>query len=166
MKKEDKERLDKVDSLNMRAVGTKTEASLNLYTDDIDIETLSRILGCNPTEAHKRGYKINPHSPPAKIGRWSLDAPSEMKLPDKLTYLLKSTTNDQDVWDKLSLTHSIQIRCAVFLHSWTDGFVISSEIITEMGKRHWLFGISVYSAEGNEILDAFLKDTTSSTAEK
>jgi hypothetical protein len=151
------EALSKAETLNLDAVGTETEVSLNLYSVSIDIEMLSKVLCCRPTKTQRIGDKVKPHSPPAKIGRWALDAPNEMTLPNKLRFLLKATTSDQAVWDKLSLTHDIQVRCAIFLHSWTDGFDISSEVISDIGKRHWLFGISVYSAEGNEILNAFLK---------
>jgi hypothetical protein len=151
------ESLTKYDSLNLNAIEAETKASLNLYSDNIEIEMLSRVLCCNPTKSHKRGDKIKPSSPPAKTGRWALDAPNRMTLPDQLKFLLKETTSDQVIWDNLSLTHVIRLSCAVFLHSWTDGFDIPSAVIAEIGKRHWQFGISVYSAEGNEILDAFLK---------
>jgi hypothetical protein len=69
-----------------------------------------------------------------------------------------ATTNDASTWDSLSRIHDIQLRCAFFLHSWTEGVELPADVIAEIGKRHWKFGLSVYSAEVDEIIDAFLSE--------
>jgi len=86
-----------------------------------------------------------------------LVAPESLSFTDKLTYLLDKTTHNYQTWDSLALSYDIQLRCSVFLHSWCDGFDIPASVISDIGKRHWKFGISMYSAEGDEIIEAFLK---------
>jgi hypothetical protein len=52
-----------------------SNVSLCIYALDIDIEAISNELKCQPTKAHKRGYKKNEKSVPARNGLWMLDAP-------------------------------------------------------------------------------------------
>lgn len=150
------DRLADVDSLNLEAPNTETDASLILYADDIDIQAISMLLGCEPTEAYCRGAVIGKRRP-APIGLWRLDAPPKLPFPDKLQYLVETTTNDVGTWYKLAAKHRIYLKCVVFLRSWTDGFEFPAALLEEIGKRHWQFGLSVYSAEGDEIVDSFLR---------
>lgn len=140
------ERLKNAKSLSTGGPDSETKASLCLYAEDIDIQAISTSLGCEPTHAHRRGEVVK-RRPPARIGLWSLDAPKDLYFPDKLAYLIKNTTSNHNTWDALASTHRIELRCAVFLHRWTDGFTIPSELLAEIGIRHWQFGISVYSAK-------------------
>ena len=159
------DRLKNAEYLNLDAPDTKTNVSLYLYSSDIDIIFISTSLECEPTESHRRGDIIEyqriggviKRRPPASIGLWCLAAPDNLSFSDKLTYLLDKTTHNYQIWDSLASSYDIQLRCSVFLHSWSDGFDIPDTVMVDIGKRHWKFGISMYSAEGNEIVDAFLK---------
>jgi hypothetical protein len=150
-------RLSNVNSINLAAPDTETDASLCIYSENIDIPAISELLGCNPTHCHVRGDKHKLNSPPAKLGAWLLDAPDNLSFLEKINYLIETTTSDHNIWDKLVTSNRIELRCAVFLRSWTDGFTFPPTLLEEMGKRHWQFGISVYSADGDEIVNAFLK---------
>lgn len=132
-------------------------AGLFMYANDIDLDAISSALGVQPTEGIRRGEVVGKRKP-APVGHWSLEAPADLSFEKKLSYLLGSTTNDASTWDSLSRIHDIQLRCAFFLHSWTEGVELPADVIAEIGKRHWKFGLSVYSAEGNEIIDAFLSE--------
>jgi len=149
------ERLSRAESLNVGGPVTDSTADLCLNSRDIDIRAISRLLGCEPTEAHQRGEVIGQRGP-APIGLWSLEAPVDLSFSDKLRYLVQTTTSDRRTWDALVVTHSIKLGCAVFLHSWTEDFDIPAELLSEIGSRHWHLELSLYSAEGEEILDAFL----------
>jgi hypothetical protein len=153
--KKDK-RLSQAKELKVGGMPTDSTARLYIYVDDIDIPAISDLLHCEPTEAHRKGDVIKKR-PPASIGLWCLEAPGNLSFPDKLSYLTETTTSNHGIWDKLASTHRLQLRCAVFLHSWTEGFDIPAEVIAEIGNRHWEYLFSMYSAEGEEILDAFLK---------
>lgn len=150
------DRLKNAKSLHVGGPAADSKATLCLYAEDIDIESISTSLGCKPTEAHRRGDVIGRRKP-ASIGLWSLDAPRDLSFEDKLEYLIKTTSSEHGTWDTLAVTNKIQLRCAMFLHSWTEGFDIPAELIAEIGRRHWQVAFSIYSAEGNEVVDAFLK---------
>jgi hypothetical protein len=148
--------LSRVDERHVGGEPADSEASLCIYAEEIDIPAISAMLGCEPNKAHRKGEVIK-QRPPASIGLWCLDAPKNLSLPDKLSWLIMSTTPDRSIWDRLASQHRIELRCTVFLHSWTEGFEISADSLTEIGSRHWKYGLSMYSAEGNEIVDGFLK---------
>ena len=150
-------KLKNVQSLDFGGRVADSRAGVWLYAEDIDIPKIARLLGCQPTEAHRKGEVVG-KGRPASIGLWALEAPLELPFDEKLAYLVKNTTSDKQAWDALATGHTIRLSCAIFLHSWTEGFVIPVDTVAEIGNRHWLFGMSVYSAEGDEVLDAFLKD--------
>ncbi|MCI0405072.1 MAG: DUF4279 domain-containing protein [candidate division Zixibacteria bacterium] len=111
--------------------------SLCIYADDIDLAALTERIGCRPTRARRKGEK-DPERPrirPAQIGQWILEAPKELSFPDKTAFLLQATVADVEVWREIGQTHNIQLRCAVFLHSWTEGFDLSPETLGEIGNR-------------------------------
>ena len=100
-------------------------------------------------------YLRETHSFPT--GLWYLEPPKNLLFPEKNSYLITKTTPIRSICDKLASTHNIQLRCAVFLHSWNEGFEIPSDIIAEIGNRHWKLEFGLYSAEGEEIIEYFLK---------
>jgi len=154
--------LDKI--INIRRKGksisvggpvTDSTATLCLYANDIDLDAISSRLGVKPTNGVKRGEVVG-NRRPASIGLWSLEAPENLPFEEKLRYLLGVTAKETSTWDSLSLTHTIQLRCAFFLHSWTEGFDLPADVVAEIGNRHWAFSLAAYSAEGDEIFDGFL----------
>jgi hypothetical protein len=151
------DRLKDADSINLEP-DSKITASLCLYADCIDIDLISNYLGCKPTKAHRKG-DLYPKktSPPARVGAWILDAPEHLTFLDQLKFLVEATPDDKKIWDILSETHRIKLSCTIGLNSWTDGFEIPAAFNQEIGTRHWVFGISVFSASGDAIVDAFLK---------
>jgi hypothetical protein len=156
----DLEKISKMKQKGRISVGgliSDSTAGLFLYANAIDLDALSSVLGVQPTECIRRGEVVGKRKP-APVGYWNLEAPADLPFEEKLSYLLGSTTNDASTWDSLSRIHDIQLRCAFFLHSWTEGVELPADIIKEIGKRHWKFGLSVYSAEGDEIIDAFLSE--------
>jgi hypothetical protein len=150
-----KNQLKGVKELHVGGSVEESRAGLYIYNKDIDIPLITKLAGREPTESHIKGEVIGKRRP-AFIGLRGFEAPSELSFSDKLTYLVKNTSSKKLSWEKIAEKNDIQMRCVIFLHSWNEGFDIPSEIIAEIGKRHWKFGLSMYSAEGNEILDAFL----------
>ncbi len=131
-------------------------ATLCIYADDIDLQAISSALRASPTDAHRRGEVVG-RRPPASVGLWSLEAPRHLKFSEKLQYLVHETISDAEVWERLVADHRIELRCAIFLHSWNEGFDVPADLMAQIAQRHWQFGLSLYSAEGNEIVDAFLR---------
>jgi hypothetical protein len=136
---------------------TDTSVKLCIYADNIDLATLTSCIGVEPTEMVRRGEVIG-NRRPSPTGYWFLEAPEDLPFEEKLQYLLEVTTGDKTVWDNLILGHTVQLRCALYLHTFSEGFDLPADVIAEIGNRHWAFGLSVYSAEGDEMLDAVISD--------
>lgn len=152
-------RFASVDSLYVGGFPSDSRATLSIYTDDIDVSSLTASIGCQPTKARHKGerYKDRPKVPPAPIGQWFLEAPQELEFVEKIKFLLEATTSGTEIWHEIRQTHDIQLRCVISLHSWNEGFSLLPEVMLEMGNRCWEFSLSMYSAEGDEIVAAFLK---------
>src|SRR5262249_22152377 len=132
-------------------------ASLCIHAQRIDLERLTKDIGCAPSRAQVRGEVIPGRSVPARIGLWSLEAPCSLRLDAQLKYLLDKTTASAGKWRRLRQAHDVQVRCSVFLRSWSEGVDLARQLIEELGRRHWSLGFTAYSAGGDEIVRDFLK---------
>ena len=155
MKRKYKERIRNAESLSVGGSFADTEAHLCLYAHDIDLQAISSCLGVEPTEGVRRGDVIGRRRP-AKIGLWCLQAPKDLSFEAKLQHLLRVTTKKRTTWAALAASHSIQLRCSVYLHSWTEGVDLPYDLVAEIGRRRWQFGLAIYGAEGDEVLEALL----------
>lgn len=147
-----------VEAIYVGGSPSDSKATLCIYADEIDLEALTKVIGCEPTKARRKGEKDEkrPKIAPAPVGQWFLEAPDNLSFEDKIKFLLQSTEADFQIWQEVHKIHRIQLRCVIFLESWTEGFSFSPETLLEIGKRKWEFSLSMYSADGDEIVDAFL----------
>ena len=135
-----------------------SKVSLCLYSPTIDIPRLTATLGCAPTHALAKGQlRQPPHGRgPSPIGIWCLEAPKRLGFVRKVQFLLAATPSVQRTWRRLAKSHDVQLRCGIFLRSWNEGFELPAQMMAEIGARGWKFGAAIYSAEGDEIVEAFL----------
>jgi len=152
------QRLQNAKVIHVGCSPSDSMATLCIYGDELDPEALTKLIGCEPTKARRKGEKDEkrPKIAPALVGHWFLEAPDNLSFEEMVKFLLQSTEADSQIWQEVSKLHSIELRCAIFLRSWTEGFSFSPEILLEIGKRKWEFSLSMYSAEGDEIVEAFL----------
>ena len=134
-----------------------SSVSLSIYSPELEVAMVTRLVGCKPSHAHAKGYiRRPPHgSGPAPIGIWFREAPKTLRFEEKIQHLLNITTSRAAMWRKLAKTHDIQLRCGIFMHAWCEGFELPERTLAALGARQWKLGVSIYSAEGEEILDAF-----------
>lgn len=152
------QRLAEAKSLHVGGSPTNSMATLCIYADDLDPEHVTATVKCLPTKARRKGecYPDRPKIPAAPLGQWFLEAPDDLSFIDKIQFLLNSSTDVENEWQTLAESHSLQLHGAVFLESWTEGFELSNDMLAEIARRKWSFSLSMYSAEGEEILNAFL----------
>jgi len=136
-----------------------SRVSLVIYSPDLEVANVTRLVGCRPSRAHAKGFiRRPPHgSGPAPIGLWCRNAPNGLRFEDKIRYLLNVTTSRVATWRRLAKTHDVQLRCGIFMHAWCEGFQLPEQTMVALGARKWKLGVSLYSAEGHEIVDAFFK---------
>ena len=144
------------------AVGD-SPVELVLLATDIDLEAITAAVGCQPSSALLRGQQVG-RRPPAPIGNWSLAAPNDLRFEEKVAFLLSATTADPHTWQQLAQAHKVQLGCAVFLSSWSEGIELPAAVVAALGSRKWALSLAMYSAEGEEVLDAFLSGRTQPSA--
>lgn len=135
-----------------------TDVKLCIYADELEPNWVSERVGCSPSEAFRKGERnlAYPKRPPAPTGRWILEAPNDLSFENQIAYLLDQTNQSSKVWESLEKTHALHLRSVISLHSWTEGFTLSPTLLAEIAQRKWEFMVSIYSAEGEEIVASFL----------
>jgi hypothetical protein len=154
-----RQRLVNAKEFNVGGSPTDSKATLCIYSDELDPEFISRTVKCSPTTARRKGER-DPERPkirPAPIGQWFLEAPDELPFLEKIQFLLNSTTDAENEWRTLAASHHLELRGAIFLRSWSEGFELANDTVADISRRKWSISLSMYSAEGEEILDAFLR---------
>jgi len=155
---ETRTRLGRAKSINSGGELKDSSVTLTLYSPDINLPKLTALLGCKPTYSQVKGeLRHPPHgSGPAPVGMWMLEAPKSRRFEDKIQYLLDATPSKRSIWRRLSTTHQVRLTCGIFMHAWNEGFELPVRAVAELGSREWKLGVDIYSAEGHEIVDAFL----------
>ena len=106
--------------------------TLALYGDNLNPEIVSQLLSCNPTDAHSKGERKGPRSPPFTGGAWLLTA--EGKAPaspsDAIESLLGRFPPDVGFWKGLNDDFKVQLRIGIHTAGWNRGFHISPRAST------------------------------------
>jgi hypothetical protein len=163
----DRKRLEEAQAFSLDGDVGDCDATLCIYADDLDPESVTRLVGCEPTRSRRKGERdpARPKILPARVGQWFLEAPRELAIADKIDFLLNSTTDDLTAWSRLAETHDLQLRIAIYLHSWNEEAYVLNPTLARVAERGWWLSLSIYSAEGNEILDTFLGNALASRDE-
>lgn len=150
-----KNNLLSVDALSVGGSISDSIVSLTLYAQDMQISKISELIGVSPDESHEKGDILR-NKKPATTAMWSLNSPGDLAFIDKIKYLLSKTTDSIEAWNTISDFCDMQLRCVIFMHAWNEGFDIPLEVLRDLSQRNWKFGLSVYSAEGDDIVSSFL----------
>lgn len=159
MNEANRRRFSEAEYVNVGGSPNNSRVTLCIYAAELEPDFVSQAVGCAPTRARRLGERdpARPRSAPAFIGSWLLEAPRELPFTDQIQFLLEATTADEASWLQLASSHQLQLRAAIFLHSWTEGFELPAEMVMNLAKRRWLFSLAMYSADGDEIVEAFLQ---------
>ncbi len=153
------QRLAEVEKIHIGGSPADTQATLCIYADHLNPDEVTALVQCSPTESRRKGERLlsRPKVRPAIIGQWFLEAPRSLSLNAKIQYLLDATTSDENAWRALRESHTLELRVAVFLASWNEGFELSHETIAAISARRWTLGLSMFSADGDDIINSFLR---------
>ncbi|MBX3179043.1 MAG: DUF4279 domain-containing protein [Candidatus Hydrogenedentes bacterium] len=152
------DRLTQASAIQVGGAPADSKATLCIYADALDPDFVSETVARRPTSARRKGERDarRPSIPPATVGQWFLEAPDPLPFVEKIQFLLDATTDLEGNWRTLAESHRLELRTAIFLRSWTEGFELSSDVLAEIARRHWHFSLSMYSADGDEIVESFL----------
>ena len=127
----------------------ETGVALCLYGDDLDPDTVTRVLCCEPTRAGQKGERSGKRSP-RPTGAWILEVRGESEDPETLTaHLLNRLPNDVETWSQLTAKFDVKLCYGIHLETWNRGFELSPAIVTTLGRLGVRIGFDIY-AHGND----------------
>ncbi len=128
----------------------EVRVSLCVYGDDLDPSHVTRLLGCAPTDAHRKG-ELNRGGRPYRSGAWILTeeghAPED---PDALTRrLLMRLPSDEETWGKLGADLRVELRFGVLFEGWNRGFHLSPEVIAQIAVMAATVSFDLYADDSS-----------------
>ena len=109
---------------------------LAVYSDELDPEAVTALLGNAPTASHRRGERRGPRSPPYKRGGWFLQLRSRAprQVNELVADLLDRLPRDEGVMQRLRDAYEVQLRIALHLGGFNQGFEVSPGIVERIAK--------------------------------
>ena len=132
----------------MASVG-KSAAALRIYGDDLIPDEVTKVLGCVPTSAERKGQIIRSSSGrerTARTGGWDLTAPDSKpeNLDQQVSWLLDQLTDDLSVWCALAERYRIDLFCGLFMHTSDEGLTLAPKTLVALGVRGIELGLCLY----------------------
>lgn len=129
---------------------SKSAASLRFIAADLDPDEITDALGKQPHASHRTGETIRSPSGQeriAKQGAWSLTA--ERRKPGDIDVqvdeLLSGTTDDLEIWQKLTSKYKTDLFFGLFLEEWNEGLPIAPYTLKRIGERGILIDLDIYA---------------------
>ena len=124
----------------------KTSASLRFTGDDLDLDSVSRLLSCVPTRVHRKGERLRSGRTRHLPSVWLLNSPTAtgQALEEKIAWLLDHVSSDLRVWEKLIEMSRADIFCGLHLKAWNRGFSLSTELMQRLAERHLTLEFDIY----------------------
>ena len=127
--------------------------TLRFFGDDLDPQLLSKLLNCQPTDAHRKGDLLpsKRYRRIAKIGLWlfKISNDKEGALEEKISRLLDSVSEDLEVWRELKRFRH-DVFCFLGLKDWNRGCSLSPELMKRLAERDLELGLDIYSSGPDE----------------
>jgi uncharacterized protein YchJ len=124
----------------------KSVAGLRIFSDTIDLDAITRTLGCEPTTSHVKG-QVRYKTTLWKTGAWILNASDTQpaNLDAQVAEILGRVSSDLKVWSALSGEHSIDLFCGFFMDRGNEDLVISAETMKLLSERGIELEFSIYA---------------------
>jgi len=127
--------------------------SLRLFGETLDPEMVTQLLGCKPTEAHRKGDIIpdKRYHRVANNGSWRLHStlPRSADLEEQVRALLSHVTSDLAIWQRLNGEFAVDLFCGVFLKDCNRGFSLSPAVMHLLSERCIEIGFDIYAPTGS-----------------
>jgi uncharacterized protein DUF4279 len=122
----------------------ETKVSLRLSSDNLDPESVTSLLGCQPTSSWRAGEMK--FGRPAKFGSWHLRSvplvPGDLDA--QIRNLLASLSSDIAVWNDLTKHHRADLFCGLFLTEINQGLVLSPDTMAAIAQRGLELSLDIY----------------------
>ena len=122
--------------------------SLVITSDDLDPAEVTRLLGIQPTDSHRRG-DLN-HDRPFKFGRWRFaTARLDFRTGDcwcqkSFDTFVRSLPDVPDAWSRIARDYDAQVFIHLWMKTWNREFDLSAFALGELARRHLSLHIDTY----------------------
>ena len=133
-----------------------TAAALRIMGEDLDPGEISRLLGGEPTFAHRKGDqlvgRVTKRVRPAKSGMWSISVPDREPgdINGQITEILNPLSLDIGIWRGITDRYRADLFCGLFMGSSNDGLCISAESLLALGSRGIEIDFDIYDGGSDE----------------
>lgn len=124
----------------------QVSVSLRIFGDDLQPNEITRLLGCEPTKAYRKGELNERNQIPARTGSWHLSIKSTDELETVVEALLEKLTLDQAVWNKLTSQYRVDIFCGIWFEAerLNGGFGLSPKLMMALAEWGLAIGFDIY----------------------
>jgi hypothetical protein len=126
------------------------EFSLVITSDDLNPSEITKLLGIQPTDSHRRGDYNQTGKVQFKFGRWQFST-SRLDFRAGPSWCLKSfdefVRSLPDVpatWSRIAREHDAQIFIHLWMKTWNREFDLSAFALGELARRHLSLHIDTY----------------------
>jgi hypothetical protein len=107
-----------------------------VYGEELDPDAVTAAIGHAPTSSHRRGERRGPRSPPYKGGAWFLEARGRAprQVEELVADVLDHLPRDEGVMQRLRDAYDVQLRIALHLGGFNEGFNLSPMIVERIAK--------------------------------
>jgi hypothetical protein len=120
--------------------------TLGIYSENLDPDEISRLLGCAPSRAHRRG-DARRSGPPWHEGAWLLSVEGKSPTgPDELVRLLLARLPvDDGLWADLRSRFRLRLGFGIFTERWNRGFELSADAVRRINTLGAGLGFDIYA---------------------
>ena len=124
----------------------ESRLTLGVHGDDLDPDEVSRLMGCAPTSAHRRGEPRR-SGPPWPRGAWLLSVEGKSPTgPEELVHLLLGRLpTDEAFWSEVRRRFGLQLSFGIFSERWNRGFELSAEAVRRINVLGAGVGVDIYA---------------------
>ena len=140
----------------MSAIEDST-ASLSFFGQDLDVDEITRLLGCAPTSVRRRGSPYSQSHPEvlSRFSAWHLESalPRSETLETQIGSLLDQLPDDLQMWHELTARYDARAFCGIFMEVWNEGFSLTPKLMQRLAERGLRVEFDIYAPihkEGDE----------------
>jgi hypothetical protein len=128
----------------------KTKVSLLLLSDNLDPESVTSLLGRQPTRSWRAGEMK--FGRPAKFGSWHLNGDPLVPgdLDTQIRDLLASLSSDIAIWNGLTKQHRADLFCGLFLTESNQGLVLTPDTLAAIAQRGLKLSLDIYGSSDTD----------------
>ena len=125
----------------------QVSVSLAIYADDLEPETVTSLIGCSPTRAHRKGDRRG--TTVARIGGWFMteNGTAPETVDEVVGRLLEKLPDDTELWRQLATRYDLQLRLGLHVLNWNRGFSLPKELLQRLARMELSLDFDIYADE-------------------